>query len=230
MNNNNLKESIISQIDKNDSLLPFLFISKNIEILNSQIKELGISLLSHFDIPSCYLYTLEDNWSNIKISEIKDFVASSNSRPPYKFQIFFIENISRLTLKASNSLLKFFEEPSSINIIFLTNNWENWVLDTILSRVQLIDLWSNSSMVKNDFIYSMLNNYINNKDPEILSYFFRNKLEKEEYISFLEQLILYIKNKLNYIDFLDEINEDINVIKQNNVNAKYVVDKWLLRL
>ncbi|MBT3727533.1 hypothetical protein HOG21_07985 [bacterium] len=58
----------------------------------------------------------------MKINEIKEFVLNSNSKPPFKFQIFFIENVSRLTLKASNSLLKFFEEPSSINIIFLTNN------------------------------------------------------------------------------------------------------------
>ncbi|MBT3727534.1 hypothetical protein HOG21_07990 [bacterium] len=64
----------------------------------------------------------------------------------------------------------------------------------------------------------MLNNYIKNKDPEILSYYFRNKLEKHDYIVFLEQLILYIKNTLIFTEYLDEINEDINVIKKNNVN------------
>jgi hypothetical protein len=64
----------------------------------------------------------------------------------------------------------------------------------------------------------LLNNYIKNKDPEILSYYFRNKLEKHDYIVFLEQLILYIKNTLIFTEYLDEINEDINVIKKNNVN------------
>ena len=229
MNNNKLKENIINQINKNNSLLPFLFISKNTEILNSSIFELGVSLLKDFDIPKHYIYHLPDNWENIKINEIKEFVLNSNSKPPFKFQIFFIENVSRLTLKASNSLLKFFEEPSSINIIFLTNNWENWVLDTILSRVQVIDLWSASSISKNEFVFSLLNNYIKNKDPEILSYYFRNKLEKHESIVFLEQLILYIKNTLIFTEYLDEINEDINVIKKNNVNWKGIVDKWLLK-
>ncbi|NCO31472.1 hypothetical protein GW891_01280 [bacterium] len=47
----------------------------------------------------------------MKIKEIKSFVEYSNSKSPFKFQIFFIENISRLTPTSSNSLLKFFEEP-----------------------------------------------------------------------------------------------------------------------
>jgi len=76
----------------------------------------------------------------------------------------------------------------------------------------------------------MLESYIKEKNTEILSYYFRNKLEKEEYINFLENLIIYAKENLVFIDFLSEIDEDINAIKQNNVNAKYVVDKWLLRI
>jgi len=37
-------------------------------------------------------------------------------------------------------MLKFFEEPDVTNIIFLTNTSESGILDTILSRVQTIDL------------------------------------------------------------------------------------------
>jgi hypothetical protein len=76
----------------------------------------------------------------------------------------------------------------------------------------------------------MIRNYINEKNPEILSYYFRNKLEKQDYINFLENLIIYSKENLVFINYLTEIDEDINAIKQNNVNAKYIVDKWLLRL
>jgi hypothetical protein len=76
----------------------------------------------------------------------------------------------------------------------------------------------------------MIKNYIEKKDTEILSYFFRNKLEKEEYINLLENIIIYAKENLILINYLEEINEDINSIKQNNVNGKYIVDKWLLRI
>jgi hypothetical protein len=64
----------------------------------------------------------------------------------------------------------------------------------------------------------------------MMNYFFRNKLEKEDYVSFLENIILYGKEHIIFTHILEEVNEDINTIKQNNVNAKYIVDKWILRI
>jgi len=230
MINKNILENIIWQVNKGDKKSPFLFLGKNPDLLNSDVKNLWLELLKHFNIPSSYLYTFEDNGEKIKIKDISKFIELSNSKPPYKFQIFLIENISRFTIPAWNSLLKFFEEPDVTNIIFLTNNSESWILDTILSRVQTFDLWWITKIKKDEFLYSLIKNYINKKDTEILSYYFRNKLEKEEYISLLENLIIYSKENLVFINYLTEINEDINAIKQNNVVAKYIVDKWLLKL
>ena len=230
MINKDIYENIINQINKGEKKSPFLFLGKNDELLNSDIKNLWLDLLKHFEIPKNYLYTLEDNWKIVKVKDIKDFVEFSNSKPPYKFQIFFIENISRFNIHASNSMLKFFEEPDVTNLIFLTNASESGVLDTILSRVQTINLWWKDIVKKDTFLLNLIKNYINDKNPEILSYYFRNKLEKQDYLNFLENLIIYSKENLVFIKYLTEIDEDINAIKQNNVNAKYIVDKWLLRL
>lgn len=230
MINKEIKQDIINQINKGEKISPFLFLGKNSELLNSQVKNLWIEILKDFEIPTNYLYISEDDWKNIKIKDIKDFVDFSNSKPPYKFQIFLIENISRFTIQAWNSMLKFFEEPDVSSIIFLTNTSESGILDTILSRVQTIDLWWQSIIKKDNFVYSMIEKYIQNKNTEIISYYYRNKLEKQDYINFLENLIIYSKEKLVLINYLNEIDEDINAIKQNNVNAKYVVDKWLLRI
>ncbi len=230
MINKNITENITRQINKGDKKSPFLFLGKNSEILNSEIKNLWLDLLKKYEIPSSYMYTFLDNWEKIKIWDMRTFTEFANSKPPYKFQIFFIENISRFTIWAANSLLKLFEEPDETNVIFLTNSSESWILDTILSRVQTISLWWSSTIKKDNFIFSMLDTYIKEKNTEILSYYFRNKLEKQEYISFLENLIIYSKENLVFIDFLSEIDDDINVIKQNNVNAKYVIDKWLLKI
>lgn len=230
MINKNITENIIKQINKGEKKSPFLFLGKNPDLLNSDIKNLWLELLKNYEIPSNYLYIFEDNWEKIKIKDMSEFVKFSNSKPPYKFQIFFIENISRFTISAWNSLLKFFEEPDVSNIIFLTNTSESWILDTILSRVQTIDLWGQTTIKKDNFIYSLIDSYITKKDPEILSYYFRNKLEKVDYINFLENFIIYSKNNLKFIEFLNEIDDDINAIKQNNVNAKYIVDKWLMKI
>ncbi len=135
-----------------------------------------------------------------------------------------------MTLWAANSCLKLLEEPGKTNIIFLSDTSESMILDTILSRVQIQKIWWQSISKKDDFYLSIISSYIKEKSPEVLSYFFRNKLEKEDYIRFLDNLIIYSKENLVFIDYLEEINDDINMIYTNNVNAKWVVDKWLLRI
>jgi hypothetical protein len=71
---------------------------------------------------------------------------------------------------------------------------------------------------------------LKNKDSELLSYFFKTKLEKDDYLDFLENLIIYSKKNLVFNDYLDKILEDITVVKTNNVNAKFIVDKWILKI
>jgi hypothetical protein len=92
----------------------------------------------------------------------------------------------------------------------LSNNSESNVLDTILSRVQIVDLSLNKRNQENTFFQNLINNYINNKNQELISYFFQNKLEKEEYLEFLENLVIYAKKNFCFIDFLNELEEDIN--------------------
>ncbi|MDR2411250.1 MAG: hypothetical protein LBD88_01235, partial [Candidatus Peribacteria bacterium] len=106
---NNIFFNIVDKVNKGEEISPFLFIDKNLGIANLKIEDLAKSLLREYNIPKAYLYVLKDDGENLKIKDIKDFVEFSNSKPPYKFQIFFLENISRLTLASSNSLLKFFE-------------------------------------------------------------------------------------------------------------------------
>ena len=203
---------------------------QNLEILNSEVNKISLELLKKYEIPNIFIIKLEDNWENIKIQEIKNFIKKWDLGTPYKFQIFFIENIWRLTLQSSNSCLKFFEEPWIQNIIFLTNSWENWILETILSRIQTINLWLNKKIEENAFYFNLLDNYLEKRNSEIFSYFFRNKLEKFEYIDFLKNLILYSKKNFVFLELIEEIDEDINLIEKNNVNVKSVVDKYLLKI
>lgn len=223
-------KQISERIKKGEELSPFLFIGQNTEILNSKVEEIILELFSEFEIPKVNLIKLEDNWENIKIQEIKAFTKKWELGTPYKFQIFFIENVSRLTLQSANSCLKFFEEPWIQNIIFLTNSWENGILETILSRVQTVNLWLNKKVEQNTFYFNLLDNYLEKRNSEIFSYFFRNKLEKFEYIDFLKNLILYSKKNFVFLDLIEEIDEDINLVEKNNVNVKSVVDKYLLKI
>lgn len=227
-------KALISKINEKiklgEEISPFLFLWKNLEITNSIVEETSKLLLKEYWIPNVYLHILRDDLESIKIKDIKDFISHWNNTVPYNFQIFFIENISRLTLAASNSLLKFFEEPWKQNIVFLSNNSESNILDTILSRVQIVELWWNSISRLSEYYQWMIKWYLSWESDELVSYFYRNKLEKNEYLEFLENLLIYARNNMSFIEFLEEINEDINLIKQNNLNARYITDKWLLKI
>lgn len=228
--NKNILKNIIEKINKDESLSPCLFLGGQNELLSAQVLEIAHELTKEFQIPKNFVYTLKDTWEKIKISEIKDFIQTGYSHPGHKFQIFIIENISRLTIQSSNSCLKFFEEPWKHNIIFLTNSSESWVLDTILSRVQNIDMWWRKQKIENPYFQSLLNQISQWEKQEALQYFYWLKWEKEEYIEFLENIILFAKKHLKFLHILEEVESDILGIKQNNVNAKYVIDKYLLTL
>jgi len=227
---NNIKNRIIENINKGVENSPFLFMSWNLELLNQKIYNFSLDILSEYDVPKVNIFVLKDDGESIKISEIKEFLSKLNSKSSYKLQIFIIENISRLTLQASNSVLKQFEEPGEWNLIFLTNKSESWVLETILSRVSFVDLWLKQIRENYEFYSNMVLDYLNGRSLNLVSYFFKNKLEKIEYINFLKALIdLNKQQKISFSnELLDELLDDINLVANNNVNAKSVVDKWIL--
>jgi DNA polymerase III gamma/tau subunit len=230
MVDNKILQSIITKIDKAEWISPCLFLGKNTELVNSQVTSLAQELLQCYNIPLTYIYRLDNSDEKIKIAEIKNFVQPGNSLPGYAIQIFLIENISRLTLQSSNSCLKFFEEPGKHNVIFLTNNSESWILDTILSRVQTYQLWGKTTKQENPFFQSLLKDISNKKPDQALNYFYKAKTDKEEYLNFLWNIILFAKKNFIFLDKVAEIESDMQWIKQNNVNAKYIVDKYLLTL
>lgn len=227
MKNNFILDKLIQKIETGEDLSPVLFDSSNLEIANREVLFLIEQLFSYFSVPKQALFILKDNWENIKIEEIKDFMQNSFKVANFDFQIFFIENISRFTDKSANACLKFFEEPGKKNIIFLTNSGENQVLETILSRVSKIKLDTQKVENKNMFFSNLIED--RNKNTNLYSYFFSSKLEKQEYIDFLDTLFIYGKTHFSS-SFLLELDEDIFAVKKNNVLVKYIVDKWILKI
>ncbi len=228
---NSIVKNILKNIKLEQQISPFLFVWENLELVNSKASSYAIEILKILGIPNNYLFKLEDNASVVKLEDIKLFLNKSNSKPGYTVQIFIIENFSRVTTWASNSCLKIFEEPWIHNLFFLTNKSESWIIDTILSRARTINLNFKSVNTNNEFYQNLIKEcFQNNNSKNLISYFFKNKLEKQEYISFLDNLIAYIKQNLVFINFLDEILEDKLMIESNNVIARNIVDKWITKI
>lgn len=100
-------------------------------------------------------------WINLKneilkkesILEIKEkFTYPSNYLVDLKFYV--IENIENSSSSALNSILKFLEEPTPNTYAIFTTNCKELILDTIISRCQLIRLNQDENNLKkifNDF-------------------------------------------------------------------------------
>lgn len=228
--NKKIIEKIEKKLKKGEEIAPFLMLSSDISRTNIKTKNIIFEVFEYFEVDSNNLHMIEVWEDKIKVEEARKLLEKSFQKPSDKFQIFLIEDISRLTIWASNSLLKFFEEPKNWNIIFLTNRWENGILDTILSRVQQVRFESDILPEKDNFYYNLIDDFRKNKSPSLPSYFFKEKLEKSDIITFLKTVIIYWKENFVFEDFLDKIVEDINLIEKNNVLPKYIADKHIMNI
>lgn len=134
-------------------------------------------------------------------------------------RIYIINEAEKLNKSAANSLLKFLEEPSDgIIAILLTNNI-NLVLETIVSRCQVINFSKNKV---EDFIN--YNNIINNKTLYKLFFIVWGisdvKLIDQTKKEFVDNVISYIKNYEN--------NKEESIISVKKYFLDYFNDKDLI--
>jgi len=118
-------------------------------------------------------------------------------------KIYIITECEKMNLQASNSILKFLEEPIDNIIAILVTNNINKLLKTIVSRCQIISLnKSNYSMKKSSFenIASILTNSEFDRDKFLSDVNFREMFNSVLYfIDFFEDnksdIIVYLKQK-----------------------------------
>jgi hypothetical protein len=112
----------------------------------------------------------------------------------------------------------------------MTSSSESGILETILSRVQSIHTGLDTPSQRDNFFYSLIDNYIQKKDMGIFGYFFQTKLESEDAVVFLNTLIEYAKTSPQLLSVISHIDDDIHLIQKNNANSKYIVDSYLIAL
>lgn len=155
-------------------------------------------------------------------------------------KIYIITDATKLNTSSANSILKFLEEPADNIIAILLADNIHQLLDTIVSRCQIISLVNKKT--KENMLESLISvkienieeikestiNYINelekNKKEMILynkKYFHNNIKEKNEIIASFEIMILYYKDAINLkLNRKPEVIENIDNILMNNTIDK----------
>lgn len=227
---NNYTDILYEYLDGRGEKTPLLFLWSNQELISSKLESTLKNFMKERNLDISSLFFFPDTGESFKIDQVKEILTQSSLRARLWVQIFFIERIERFTPEAFNACLKFFEEPGEGNKIILSNPSESGILETILSRVQKIYTGENTFFSAHPFYFSLLQEHMAGWDG-LVRYFFSEKLEKADYVAFLKTLTLFSQEyMLPQREFYISIEEDIQGIMKNNLQAKYVVDRYILMI
>lgn len=193
-----------------------LFSSSNLSLVQDHINQICQKLdnLINPNNPDIFIVDQNSGWTIELTRTIKTWL----SQKPFNHQnkIVIIYQIDQFNLESQNALLKSLEEPGEKNYFILTTNKPSKVINTIISRCQIIK-------VKNDF------SLLKDSRPLVISDQIKTNLlqsenfskNKEEVLPFLEnQLKIYqqliIKNPTSsYSQIIQKILKSIQMIEAN---------------
>jgi len=127
-------------------------------------------------------------------------------------KIYIINHADKLNPSAANSILKFLEEPEENIIAILVTNNVYSLLDTIISRCQLIKLVDGNINIKSDNYRQKIAKYLFNNEIEFESF---NQNEDEN--SIIEETLSFVKSvETEGID---------TILKETSLCSKFIKDK-----
>lgn len=158
-------------------------------------------------------------------------------------KIYIIKEADKIRENLANTLLKFIEEPAEgVTAILITEN-RNKIINTILSRCQIISLNKNDNDDKKiDELYDLENvdnivkfvNFLENNGLEtllnILDLFHNNYSDRKEYQVAFNIILLYYKDVLNYLIDSDIILFRDYIDKIKVVSSKNDIDMVLKKI
>lgn len=129
-------------------------------------------------------------------------------------KIYIINKADRLNLSSSNSILKFLEEPEeNIIAILVTNNIYS-LLDTIVSRCQIIKLIDRKNKINNFTTISKIANNLFNNENDVLEF-----IEEGIGQEILDMTLTFIKS-------IEKYGIDV-ILKENSICSLILKDKSL---
>jgi len=199
------------------------------------------------------LKIIEPIKSSIKIEQIREMRKEIGLKPfKNKKKIYIIDKAGKMTLEASNCLLKTIEEPPYYAIIILICSKIDPIIPTIVSRCQIVNFGLITSLKLKKLLLNKINN-LEKDQAEIISKLAQGSIGKafklsadKEYFIRREKLLNYlstilpekygddifvkVEKMILEIDRIEEILEmiklwyrDILIIK-NTGNQKYIVN------
>lgn len=176
------------------------------------------------------LKIIEPEGNFIKKKQLLDLQEEYNNKSLLgNKRIYIIKEVDKLNLSSANTILKFLEEPEDDIIAILVTKNRYQVLDTIISRCQILSLQSNNFNINLSENVLLLLRYIVNKEDLFIRYneIFMNILPDKVVASdVLEQLQMVLINYLDYCSSSDKVDYNIDVLDVlKGFDVKYITSR-----
>lgn len=256
--NNKVSHAYLIELNNYEDDMKYIFDFIKMIICNIEYSELDkenniIRLIDDNNYPDIKI--IEPDGATIKKGQMIDLQKDySNKSLLDGKRIYVVKEADKLNPASANTILKFLEEPEEDIIAILLTQNRYKILETILSRCQILTIKENSMPIIEDDLYDLLkcvlypndfyikyssivNDIIQDKDIA------KEKLEKIENI-----IILYLENKYNNKEIDEKLlklfkdidsNKLLNILKiiedeikrlEFNVNYKLWLDALFSRL
>lgn len=223
-------------IDFQDILnfIKMILLNKNSEFVFNDNSNISY-LVNNLSYPDLKIIEPEGQW--IKKNQLLNLQEDFKNKSLFNNKrIYIIKEADRLNSSSANTILKFLEEPESnvIGILLTKNRYH--VLDTILSRCQILSLSDDYSLCEfSDETIEFLNFILNKEDlfinyNYIVSSILIEKKITKKILSEIEFILLrYVNNNFSFLS-----DKTINLIKKYDideiVNIISVIEEELLKL
>lgn len=148
------------------------------------------------------IISAEGQW--IKKNQLEELQNEFSKKSIYSNKkVYIINEAEKLNDASANSMLKFLEEPEENIVAILVTNNSNQLLNTIVSRCQILSL-KNKLMIENLNTKEKIAHYLYNNNEDIQNYITdeNSDINIEKVIEFVEY---YEKNHLNSLIYINKL-------------------------
>lgn len=256
--NNKVSHAYLIELNDYEADMKYIFDFIKMIICNIEYSELDkenniIRLIDDNNYPDIKI--IEPDGATIKKGQMIDLQKDySNKSLLDGKRIYVIKEADKLNPASANTILKFLEEPEEDIIAILLTQNRYKILETILSRCQILTIKENSMPIIEDDLYDLLKCVINPNDfyikySSIVNDIIQDKDIAKEKLEKIENIIiLYLENKYNNKEIDEKLlkifkdidsNKLLNILKiiedeikrlEFNVNYKLWLDALFSRL
>ena len=256
--NNKVSHAYLIELNNYEDDMKYIFDFIKMIICNIEYSELDkenniIRLIDDNNYPDIKI--IEPDGATIKKGQMIDLQKDySNKSLLDGKRIYVVKEADKLNPASANTILKFLEEPEEDIIAILLTQNRYKILETILSRCQILTIKENSMPIIEDDLYDLLKCVINPNDfyikySSIVNDIIQDKDIAKEKLEKIENIIiLYLENKYNNKEIDEKLikifkdidsNKLLNILKiiedeikrlEFNVNYKLWLDALFSRL